>query len=106
MSDKENNTDDNKEGYDYIPDHDYDEMNESQPSPEEHTALPKIVNDASNDTTSTQDDKLKSHSVCLQSTVTNSNKYTTVMNQQEVESTGYISVTQDMFVPPHKRTIK
>ena len=45
-------------------------------------------------------DEMNSSSVHSQSAITNNNK----CNQQEVKFAEYISVTPDMFVPPHKRT--
>ena len=93
----EGNVGDNKDGYDDIPDHDYEEMNENQQKPDERPLLLeaaiKII----------PDNQLNS-SVHRQSTTIDDKKRTSVISQQEVESTEYVSVTADMFVPPHKRT--
>lgn len=90
----EGNVEDNKDGYDDIPDHDYEEMNESQQKPDEHPLLLEAA---------TPDNQLN-NSVHRRSTTADDKKRTSVKSQQEVESTEYVSVTADMFVPPHKRT--
>ena len=105
QTDEGNTIEYNKEGYDFIPDNEYDEMdheNEAQKS-DEYTLLPEVVTM----TTSAHDDKPNS-SVHSQSTKINNNNSsstpTDVISQKETESTEYMSVTEDMFLPPHKRT--
>ena len=92
----EGNVGDNKDGYNDIPDHDYEEMNESQQKPDERPLLPEAAIKI------TPDNQLNI-SVHQQSTTVGDKKCTSVISQQEVESTEYVSVTAHMFVPPHKR---
>ena len=98
LSDEGDNVEGNKDGYDDIPDHDYDEMDESHQKSDEH---PLLLDAAVIKTT--PDNQVNS-SVHVQSTTVDDKRCSSVINQQEVDSTEYITVTADMFVPPHKRT--
>ena len=98
LSDEGDNVEGNKDGYDDIPDHDYDEMDESHQKSDEH---PLLLDTAAIMTT--PDNQVNS-SVHVQPTTVDDKRCSSVINQQEVDSTEYITVTADMFVPPHKRT--
>ena len=78
-------TDDDKEGYEDIPDHEYDEMDDQQQQITDEHALPPETNPL------IKQQKLSFHRI---------------ENKPEIGSSEYMAVTQDMLLPPHKRTIK
>jgi len=78
--------DDDKEGYEDIPDHEYDEMDDSQQTNDsEHALLPEM------NVTRNEQKKPSFHRIDSKS---------------ENDTSEYMAVTQDMLLPPHKRTIK
>jgi len=79
-------TDDDKGGYEDILDHEYDEMDDSQQIIDgEHALLPEM-------NVSRNEQKMPS--------------FYRIESKRENKAAEYMAVTQDMLLPPHKRTIK